>query len=86
MAADQVKVRLAEGVDVTDLKPMIDALGIRLRMFNRKERAVVLGVLHTGIDAVPDTLEALRPLGGSLFCSGTGLDSLSALSAGICRK
>ena len=61
MAADQVKVRLAEGVDVTDLKPMIDALGIRLRMFNRKERAVVLGVLHTGIDAVPDTLEALRP-------------------------
>lgn len=61
MAADQVKVQLAEGVDVTDLKPMIDALGIRLRMFNRKERAVVLGVLHTGIDAVPDTLEALRP-------------------------
>lgn len=63
MAADQVKVTLAEGVDVTDVKPMIDTLGVRLRMFNRKERAVVLGVLHTGIDAVPDTLEAMAPWG-----------------------
>jgi hypothetical protein len=63
MAADQVNVSLAEGVDVTDLKPMIDTLGVRLRMFNRKERAAVLGVLHTGIDAVPDTLEAMAAWG-----------------------
>lgn len=59
MAADQVRVALADGVDVTDLKPMLGELGIRLRMFNRKEGAAVLGVLHTGIGAVPDTLEAL---------------------------
>jgi hypothetical protein len=61
MAADQIKVLLAEGVDVADLKPMLDTLGVRLRMFNRKERAAVLGVLHTGIDAVPETLQALGP-------------------------
>ncbi|MGC6456307.1 MAG: hypothetical protein ACON46_07250 [Coraliomargaritaceae bacterium] len=63
MAADQIQITLAEGVDVTDIKPMIDSLGIRLRMFNRKERAAVLGVMHTGIDAVPDTLEAIAPWG-----------------------
>ncbi|MGB0744742.1 MAG: hypothetical protein ACPGSB_09465 [Opitutales bacterium] len=61
MAADQIKVALADGVDVTELKPMLDALGLRLRMFNRKEKLAVLGVLHTGISAVPDTLEAIQP-------------------------
>lgn len=61
MAADQVVVELADGVDVTALKPMLDQLGLRLRMFNRKEKVAVVGVLHTGIGAVPDTLEALTP-------------------------
>jgi len=61
MAADQVKVELREAVDVTKLKPMLDELGLRLRMFNRKEKLAVLGVLHTGIGAVPDTLEAIQP-------------------------
>jgi hypothetical protein len=61
MAADQVVVELAPGVDVTALKPMLDQLGLRLRMFNRKERIAVVGVLHTGIAAVPDTLEAMAP-------------------------
>ncbi|MFP4156284.1 MAG: hypothetical protein ACLFU4_01555 [Opitutales bacterium] len=63
MAADQVVVELAPGVDVTALKPMLDQLGLRLRMFNRKERIAVVGVLHTGIAAVPDTLEAIAPWG-----------------------
>lgn len=61
MAADQIRVVLADEVDVTDLKPMLDELKIRLRMFNRKEQLVVLGVLSTEIDAVPATLEALKP-------------------------
>jgi hypothetical protein len=61
MAADQVQLTLAEGRDVTEVKPMLDALGLQLRMFNRKERIAVIGVLHTGINAVPDTLEAMRP-------------------------
>jgi len=61
MAADQIKIELAERVDVTELKPMLDELGLRLRMFNRKEKIVVIGVLHTGIDAVPDTLDAIQP-------------------------
>jgi hypothetical protein len=61
MAADQIKLSLADGVDVTALKPMLDQLGLRLRMFNRKEKIAVVGVLHTGIAAVPDTLEAIQP-------------------------
>lgn len=61
MAADQIRVELADGVDVTDLKPMLDELKLRLRMFNRKERLVVLGVVSTQIDAVPATLQAIEP-------------------------
>ena len=61
MAADQIRAELADGVDVTELKPMLDELGLRLRMFNRKARLVVLGVLHTQIDAVPATLGAIAP-------------------------
>lgn len=61
MAADQIKITLAEGVDVTELKPMLDELGLRLRMFNRREKIAVLGLLHTGLSAVPDTLAALQP-------------------------
>ncbi|WP_146209211.1 hypothetical protein [Coraliomargarita sinensis] len=61
MAADQIKLRLAKDVDVTELKPMLDELGLRLRMFNRKEKIAVLGVLHTGISAVPDTIQAIEP-------------------------
>ncbi|MFT4901271.1 MAG: hypothetical protein ACI81V_000540 [Lentimonas sp.] len=63
MAADQVSVHLAEGSDVTELKPLLDELGLRLRMFNRKEQLAVVGVLHTGIDAVPATIQALAPSG-----------------------
>jgi hypothetical protein len=40
---------------------MLDELGLRLRMFNRKEKIAVVGVLHTGIAAVPDTLDAIQP-------------------------
>jgi hypothetical protein len=61
MAADQISIELAEGVDVTELKPMLDELGLRLRMFNRKERLAVVGVLSTQIDAVPSTIEAVQP-------------------------
>ncbi|WP_269522461.1 hypothetical protein [Coraliomargarita parva] len=66
MAADQVLLELADGVDVTALKPMLDELGLRMRMFNRKERVAVIGVLSTQIDAVPATLEAIQPW-ASLF-------------------
>ncbi len=61
MTADQIKIVLVDGVDVTALKPMLDELDLRMRMFNRRERIAVIGVLHTGIDAVPDTLEAIQP-------------------------
>ena len=61
MAADQIKLWLADGVDVTDLKPMLDALELRLRNFKRKENFVVIGVLSTQIDAVPATLAAIQP-------------------------
>lgn len=72
MAADQVRVLLAEGVDVTEMGPMLEELGISLRVFNRKEGAAVVGVLHAGIDAVPDTLEAMKRW-GHLFAE-TGPD------------
>ena len=61
MAADQISIYLREGVDVTELKPMLDELGLRLRMFNRKEGLAVVGVLNTQIDAVPLTIEAVQP-------------------------
>lgn len=61
MAADQISIELGEGVDVTELKPMLDELGLRLRMFNRKERLAVVGVISTQIDAVPATIEAVQP-------------------------
>lgn len=61
MAADQIKITLRDDVDVTELKPMLDELELRLRMFNRKEKIAVVGVLHTGISAVPDTLAAIEP-------------------------
>jgi hypothetical protein len=61
MAADQVVVQLHEGVDVTALKPVLDQLGLRLRMFNRKKQIAVVGVLHTGINAVPETIQAFAP-------------------------
>ena len=61
MAADQILIELAEGQDVTALKPMLDALGLRLRMFNRKDGIAVVGVLNTQIDAVPMTIAALQP-------------------------
>lgn len=61
MAADQISIQLANGVDVTALKPMLDELGLRLRMFNRKEQLAVVGVLNTQIDAVPATIEAIQP-------------------------
>ena len=61
MAADQIKLKLADGIDVTELKPMLEALNLRLRMFNRKEQIAVIGVLNTEIDAVPVTIEAVQP-------------------------
>ena len=61
MAADQISIYLREGVDVTELKPMLDELGLRLRMFNRKEGLAVISVLNTQIDAVPSTIEAVQP-------------------------
>ena len=35
--------------------------GLRLRNFNRKHGVVVLGVLNTGMEAVPQTFAALEP-------------------------
>ncbi len=61
MTADQIKLKLADGVDVTALKPMLNKLGLRLRMFNRKEKIAVIGVLSTAVDAVPETIEAVQP-------------------------
>lgn len=61
MAADQITLRMADGVDVTELKPMLESLGLRLRMFNRKENLAVIGVISTAIDAVPATIEAVQP-------------------------
>ena len=60
MAADQISILLSEGVDVTEIQPMLDELGLRLRMFNRKEGIAVIGVLNTQIDGVPSTLQAVQ--------------------------
>jgi len=67
MAADQISIQLLEGVDVTRLKPMLEDLGLRLRMFNRKEGLAVVGVLDTEIDAVPRTVQAVQDWSSELF-------------------
>ena len=59
-AADQIKLTLRQDVDVTDLSPMLKALGLRLRNFSRKHNIAIIGVLDTKIDAVPRTIEAIR--------------------------
>ncbi|MFP4166172.1 MAG: hypothetical protein ACLFUF_03275 [Opitutales bacterium] len=61
MAADQIVLKLPEDGDVTALQPMLNALDLRLRMFNRRENIAVVGVLSRRIDAIPRTLEALEP-------------------------
>lgn len=73
MAADQVKLELKDGVDPTELTSMLDELGLRLRMFNRKERVVVIGVLNTEIDAVPATLKAIEPWSDRFVSMGPDL-------------
>ena len=60
MAADQISILLSEGVDVTEIEPMLDELGLRLRMFNREKGIAVIGVLNTQIDGVPSTLQAVQ--------------------------
>ena len=60
MAADQILLKLADGLDVTALRPLLDKHELRLRMFNRKENIAVIGVLDTSIDAVPRTIQAMQ--------------------------
>ena len=67
MTADQIVIDLADDLDVTDLKPILDRLNLRVRMFNRKDKKVVVGVLHTGISAVPDTIQALHATNESIL-------------------
>ena len=59
-AADQIKLTLRPDIDVTDLSPMLKALELRLRNFNRKHNIAIIGVLDTEIDAVPRTIEAIH--------------------------
>lgn len=61
MAADQVLLYLHAGVDVTDLQPALNSIGLRVRMFNRDEQVMVVSVLDNALNAVPKTLEALEP-------------------------
>jgi hypothetical protein len=61
MAADQISIKVADGVDLAELKPMLDELGLRVRMFNRKEDLMIVGVLSTALDAIPATIEAVQP-------------------------
>jgi hypothetical protein len=61
MAADQVVIQMRDGVDVAALKPALDKLGVRIRMFNRRENVAVIGTVNSGASAVPDTLVALEP-------------------------
>ena len=70
MAAAQVLIHLREGVDVTDFQPMLKALGLNVRMFNREKKIMVISVLNRELDAIPQTLSALSPWNG-LFDSAT---------------
>ena len=55
MAADQIAIELAEGVDVTELKPMPNARGLPLRMLHHHEHLAVLGVLRIQLDELSAT-------------------------------
>ncbi|CAI8331055.1 MAG: Uncharacterised protein [Opitutia bacterium UBA7350] len=73
MAADQIQIKLADGVDVAELSPALEALGLRLRNFNRKHNLVVTGVLNTSLQAVPDTISALEPWASLIEHAGPDL-------------
>ena len=80
IAADQILLKLKDGVDVTALKPMLDRFDLRLRMFNRKENVAVIGVLDTRIDAVPRTIRAVQAY-AELF-SAVGPDFIRVSGSG----
>lgn len=61
MAADQILIHLSEGTDVTDFQPMLDTLGLNVRMFNRDRNIMVISVLNRDLNAIPQTLKALSP-------------------------
>ena len=61
MAADQILIHLKEGIDVTDVQPMLKALDLNVRMFNRDKNIIVISVLNRELDAIPQTIAALRP-------------------------
>ena len=55
MAADQILIHLKEGIDVTDVQPMLKALDLNVRMFNRDKNIIVISVLNRELDAIPQT-------------------------------
>jgi len=61
MAADQVVVELADGVDVSAMRSVARDLRVNVRMFNRRENRVVIGTVVSGAQAVPETIAALEP-------------------------
>ena len=61
MAADQILIHLKEGIDVTDVQPMLKELGLNVRMFNRDKNIIVISVLNRELDSIPKTIAALRP-------------------------
>tara|TARA_B100001093_G_scaffold289463_1_gene276462 strand:+ start:681 stop:1232 length:552 start_codon:yes stop_codon:yes gene_type:complete len=61
MAADQVIIHTREDIDITVLKPELDKLGLKVRMFNRSKNMMVIGVLNRDLNTIPETLEAIKP-------------------------
>ena len=56
-----IRDSLKEGIDVTDVQPMLKALDLNVRMFNRDKNIIVISVLNRELDAIPQTIAALRP-------------------------
>ena len=69
-AADQVIIHTREDIDITMLKPELDKLGLKVRMFNRSRNMMVIEVLNRDLNAISETLEAIKPW-SHLYTSAT---------------
>ncbi len=59
MAPDEVKVHLTAGTEPHEITATLGEMGLRLRRRSRDGDALIIGLAHSGLDAVPAALESL---------------------------
>ena len=60
MAADQFILKVKDNYKITDFKPILDSLNLRVRTFNKNENILVVEVFNRNLDAFHKTLQELE--------------------------